>query len=95
MDGQRLEVVLRTQANHFFGVFAANFVRLPLAWARRENLQRVATKAIRAFGSGGNASGGRGVNADASGGQLWRLGRRRDELEDVSFLGLGSFRHQS
>ena len=94
MDHQWLQVVTLAEAAHLSALRGSQFVGRPLARARRENLERVAAQAISAFGGVFDPSGGRSMNADAAGGQLRRLRRRSDELEDVLLeLGTG-VRHE-
>src|ERR1700691_2775706 len=50
----------------------AEFVRRPLAWAGRKNLQRIAAQAIGALGGIVDSSGGGSVNSDAAGSKAGR-----------------------
>ena len=87
MDGQGLQVVLRAEATHLVNMAACQLIGLPLAWARGENLQRVAAKPVSALGSKVYSSGGRSMDADAARGQPGRLSRRRQQLQNVFFFG--------
>ena len=80
MDDQRLEIVFCAESGHLLALQFAQFVGSPLARAGRENLKRVAAKAMGAFGRIVDASGGGGVDADAArseAGRAFRRGRER------------------
>jgi len=86
VNDQRLEIVLGAKLEHLLAERIAEFVRSPLAWARREDLERIASETVGAFGGVVNASGGRGVNTDAAASEAGRpFGR--GAREDVLFAG--------
>ena len=92
VNNQRFQIVLRAQLKHLFAERLTEFVGRPLARTGGKNLQRVASNAVGAFGGIVDASGGRGVNADAPGCEAGRAFRSRAG-KDVLFAGDGA-RHE-
>ena len=89
VNDEGLEVILGAQAKHLIAQRMAQFIRSPLARARRKNLKRAAAQPIGAFGCVLNSTSRRGVDADAAGSSSRRL-FRRGAVEDVLFPGLGA-----
>src|SRR5437868_9403389 len=69
---QRCYATFLSQAFHLFRLRSAYLDGLPLAWARRKYLQRIAAESVGAFSGFVDATGSRGMNADLQPRELGR-----------------------
>ena len=73
-----LQIVLGAQAVHLRALWLGQFIWSPLARARREHLESVASQTVRALGGVLHPPGRGSMNADPAGSQAGRPSRSRE-----------------